>query len=439
MRLFFSVFTVFLFFLPGFPEVSFCRGNEFSSAPYSRQQENQQFAAHFASRMRNILRNIFQERAVFNNRFSIRPAPAGKNNISPVPYLHEQGSHQILYIPHHISFFNGDKKNISKAVSLALLSAAGAAPHQEEKLRDSFLTAAITHDLASTFFLQFMPYNKYTPAARVLTSYGICPDLKTIFLSPVCVDHASGELYGEYSSLLLDALLRKKIFSGGDFQRIIRHIIQNGAEKQYDILAKLMKERLADKRTGQTANEFFRSHIRKTLSNVMLPQSVGELEKQYLLLTHFEAEDHSGNIVTFSLPQFTELIRKIKKPDILTVRLLQELLRLARIAPGDTADGLLKLRQCVIKARTSPGRETQKQLDETEQLFLQGLEKQAAIEKFLTSVEQFSLTPGTRFFRTMEVLNIQKKDPLLIPWGGELEKLLENADHFSRDPGGKVF
>ena len=428
MKRFFTIFTVFLFFLTGFPEMTSCPGSEKTLNTYRDNNRNHFLAGIFASRLKNVLRSILQEKAPYSTNFSIQAilpeTPEGRENAA----LKKIAGRIHLLIPSDFDSFIRNRKEVSRAVSLALLTAFKLPVSHAEKIRDSFPVAALTHDFSETFFLQTMPYSSYTPGAALLTSYGILPDLEKVFAVPLPPDHTAGDLYREYSSILLSGILKRKLFSGADFELFFRNICENGQDKQMDILKSLLRKKLREAGIPMTENAFFHALISKNLSNSLQPLSVAELEKQYTRLTVFEAEDHSGKKRKFFLPDFAKNIREVKNGEFLTARFLQKLLHLSRKSPGNTGNGILWLRQNIIKAKTLPAEEGQKLIDAAEQQFFKELEKHSAIENFLSASEKFAVTPGTRFFRTVELLKEKEDSVPGFPWGSGVEKLLNDTE-----------
>ena len=200
-----------------------------------------------------------------------------------------------------------------------------------------------------------------------------------------------------------------------------------------DILKLLLRKRLKDAKIPMTENAFFHALVSKNLSNSLQPLSVAELEKQYSRLTVFEAEDLSGKTRKFFLPDFAKNIREVKNGEFITARFLQKMLYLSRKSPGNTGNGLLWLRQNIVKAKTLPAEEGQLLINRAEQQFFRELEKQSAIESFLSASEKFAVTPGTRFFRTQELFQTKENSVPHFPWGSGVEKLLNDTENIVAD------
>ncbi len=439
MKRFFAVFTIFLLFLTGFPEITPCPGSEKAFLRHPTGSRDNFHTGVFAARLKSILRNILQEKAPYSTQLSIRTAPAESSAGKDAVTLQKISGRMYLFLPSDFDSFIRNRKAVSQTVSLALLASLGLPAEYWKKISSSFPVAAITYDLSETFFLQTMPYSSYTPGAALLTSYGIYPDLERIFSVPLPPDYAAGDLYGEYSTILLSGILKRKLFSGSDFESLLRHACENGTEKQTGVIKYLIRKNLKKEKSGNiTENAFFHSVIRKNLSNALQVLSVEELEKQYSRLTVFEAEDLSGKKRKFTLPDFAKNVREVKNGEFLSVRFLQELLLLSRKAPGNTGNGLLWLRQNIIRAKTFPVQEGQELIDRAEQQFFRELEKHSAIEGFLSASEKFAVTPGARFFRTMELLQAKADSVPHFPWGSEMEKLLNDTVPLLAEGDGKL-
>lgn len=445
MRIFFHIFTVFFLFLPGFPELCCCLGMEntpaaplFStSVPRISPQEKFLFipqqrtadAMLFSTELNNLIRNILQAKFSYSGccSFQLKQNFFQDKDTPPVELKYGSDGRKQLHIPGTLELLCRDREELHKLVSLSLLAAAALPLEWEKKLRSSWLVAAIVHKNLNHTFLHSMPYTDNAPAARVLTSYGIYPALKTLLTEVPPTGSISGDLYGQYSSLLLAALLRRKFFSGEDFYNLIKESGEKGTDSQYDILYKKILQKLKTTETPLTCDEWFALNIKKELSNSLQPDSLHQLEKRYLQNTFITGTDRSGKEKRFSLFHLTDAVKELENPDKSIFQILNFLQSLANTSPGNIRNTLLALRQRIIATRNHPSKENQALLDETEQNFFRELEKHLLVENFLRKTEESLLPPGTRFFCSLEVLKNFHAEKTNIPRGKKLDALLENT------------
>lgn len=450
---FFRVFIVFFLLLPGFPAPSLRAGEEaraFSPSagkgslakdPRERfltpvlllRQEDSSASALFASRIRQTIRAMLRDKVPSGANFSIlpekRPSSPGKRG----PALHRSGGKLLLTIPGDFSLLSRDRETLAECASLALLAASSLPLRGEKNLRSSFLAAGLVRDGLNSVYLNAMPYAQYAPVATVLTSYGSVPKLKTLLAVPPPPESVSGELYGEYSFLLLSGLLRSRLLSEEDFLQLIKKISEEGPSVQYDLLHDLLRRSLAKRKNVLSPEEWFARYVRRELSSLLLPASPHFVEMQYISGTVLKGEDREGKEKRFPLTRLAEAARELKDPDKEVFRILQFLPRLARTAPGDLGEKLLALRPCIIRTRRFPTKENQLALNKAEQDFFLELEKTLKLEKFLRASEQFSTPPGARNFRTLEFLETFRSSPENTFWGSRLDALLDHTQNTFSD------
>ena len=458
MRLFFVFFILFLFLLPGLPEASICSGNEkdvskrknetFSSPPAVRkipsrtrffyiEPERATASQVFASRTRFLLRNIFQNRNSSSMPYSIVADKKAWQKTADLLQVKEAPARLMITIPGDFFLLYMYKEALYKIVSLALLAEAGVPLQKEEDFRKSFLVAAIVHEALNHIFLAAMPYSKYDPFSSTLASYGLFPTLKMLLAYPPHPASPEAGIYEEYSAHLLSFLLRGRFFSGGDFLSVVREMAQKGVSGQYRILSEKITEKLqkSKKQQEDDADGWFQQNMKKFLLSSLMPASPHYIEKEYIKHAVLSGMDHSGKMQKYTLRQYTKAVKELSNPDYSTYRILQFLLRHARIAPGDSRNALLYLRQQIIKTRNSPTSDNQKKLDEAEKNFFLQLEKICKMERFLRKTEMTSTTEGVRFFQSMPLLDKNHTSPLYIPWGSRMEKLLRDTQktYFAED------
>lgn len=442
MRRFFVVFIFFFYFLPGFPEISSCPGKEEILSPQKNdlppvsraakqprqrffllQQERSSRSILFASRLRVLLRNLFQERLPANPRCIFLPArhPVKKGENALKITLRDGRIYFTL--PTNFSLLYHDRNTLYKMVSLSLLATESLPLDREKEFRSSWLVAGIVHNCLDHLFLSAMPYSDYTPAALVFARYGIFPELKDLLTIPIPPESSFADFYGEYSSLLLAGLLRNRFFSGEDFSSVIRKTLEKGVSSQYEVLYAHLENTLQKRKRKLTISQWFDVCIKRELATSLLPASPHWVEKEYLKTAVLSGKDRSGKIVTFPVTQLFTAVKTLSEPDKEVFRLLRDLHILARTAPDSVRTKLLALRLVIIKTRRDPVKENQDLLNKTEQQLFAELDKANRMEEFLRSTELFATTPGTRFFQTLKTTN----KTVLSPLGSRLEILLENT------------
>ena len=442
MRLFFCIFVIFLFFLPGFPELASCPGGEKVSPRYSAAAKNdgtgdrlRVYFMHeavstpsilFTARVRQLIRNLYKDRLLFSPLTLQADKKAWKKGEELLKTSRNNGTFSVT-IPRDLFLVYHDRTTLHKAVSLSLLASCQLPLRHEEALRKSFLVAGIVHESLNHAFLHTMPYGSNAPNAAVLAGYGNFPGLKKLLTIPLSPEKPSGDLYGEYAWLLLSGLLRNKLLSGEDFLFLTKEIAAKGASSQYELTVDLLNRKLENSKKQLTAEEWFRQWQKKELTGPMLPASPHYIEQEYTRTARLSGLDHAGKKCSFPVTKTADAIQKLQDPDREIYTLLQTWLRLARVAPGELRNKLLAMRKPLIRLRNFPTKENQILLNRKEQEFFLELEKTLKLERFLTSTERFATTEGTRFFRTMEVLEKFHASREYIPWGSRLEDLLTNT------------
>ena len=446
MRLFFVIFILFFFLLPGFPEAGSCAGKEkgdtgHTNATFSPPERTggnrilyvephrSTASAIFASRTKLLIRNIFQNKPSSSLPYSIVPDTLPLKKGAEILKIKESSTFLALTIPAEFSFFYMDKDAMYRTVSFALLAEAGISLRFEKDFRRSFLVAAIVHECLNHIFLASMPYSKYDPFSSVLASYGFYPTLRELLYFPPDPASPAAGIYEEYSSHLLASLLRNRFFSGADFLSVARETAQKGADRQYAVLSVCIAKNLQkNKKTEDKKPDiWFQKNLKRLLLSSLMPASPHYIEKEYIKNAVFTGIDRNGKMQRYSLGEFAKAVKELQDPDFATYQFLQFLLHHARIAPGDSRNALLYLRQMVIKTRKSPTKANQILLVQAEKnLFLQ-LEKIWKMEKFLRKTERMTTTAGVRFFQTMPLLDKFHSDSSGTPWGSRMEKLLNDT------------
>ena len=451
MRVFFRVFIIFFLFLAGFPEKASCAGRKQGASAgvpgegnvpdagrfpvLLLQKGDTSASALFASRIRQTIRAMLRNRAPSGANFVILPEKGKTSPGRKTLSVRRNAGKLLLTIPADFLPLYEDRNSLYECVSLALLAASSLPVQGERNLRNSFLAAGIVQDGLNSVFLNAMPYPQYAPVSTVLARFGIVPDLKTLLTVPLPPESVSGELYGEYSFLLLSGILKSRLLAEEDFYALIRGIAEEGASAQYEILHGQLRKALEKRKSPLTPEKWFARYVRRELASLLLPASPHYIESCYAAESRLKGKVRSGEEKSFPLTKLAEASEELQDPDREVFRILQFLVRLAKVSPGGLREKLLALRPHIIRTRRFPAKENQLALNRAEQEFFLELEKILKLEKFLRTSEALAVAPGARFSRTLQFLETVRTSPENTPWGSRLETLLRHTQNTFSEEG----
>ena len=321
--------------------------------------------------------------------------------------------------------------SLPRLAGMMLFGRLGKNPELERHFRNSWFTVGLARKAIGEMTPVRTPFADYFPAAYTLTSARRYPELDALLAEPLTPDDTTLRLlYEEYCELLVLICARNGLFKAGMLVRMLDELEKKPERNDMPELfrkfslpvlkkrhPKLFPDGVAEAGVKKAYEEWFRKELDAMLNWNFLPASAEKIEAAYLETVHFEGKLKTEEEGEKEKPEsvyggLAELIRcrgRLENADLIEGKMIAGLSRLIKQSPPDLKIPVSDVRNALQAFSADPSQSAGERLLRAEQNFWRALERNLALEKFLSDAETECTAPAARYYLTFRLIDYRNR------------------------------
>ncbi len=349
-----------------------------------------------------------------------------------------------IILPDRYSELLAEPEGVIRLMSWMVLARIGASPEQERRIRHSWFITGMARKVLEEMSPNKTPFAGYFPAAYALTSHDVYPSLESLLSTPLEPgDTAPRLLYEEYCELFLLMCARNGLFRSSLLADIVNDSLRDPSAGPYALFKKHALAHLARKekhmfteevlkQPDRALNEWFQKELNRLLNWNFLPASAWKVELAYNAATRFsgygkpdgETEPEGG------ICDLAQSWDNLREPEKLSAAMAERLAGMGRIVSPDLSAPLREVWSSLTALPANHSPPALRRVLEANAAFYRALERNIALEKFLSDTERDCVSPVARYYLTFGLIGFSRYS-----FAQPLKPLMDFLDEKSRNAG----